>query len=83
MVVISVSVSTWAGCSLRGFLFLLSGQGFYLFLTDRKKRGLTVALTSLSPCLQAPAFFKKISLLGKVLCIFIKKRSHCTWNNFS
>lgn len=80
MVVISVSVTTWAGCSIKGFRFLLSGQGFCLFLTGKK--GFDSG-PHFSPYLQPPAFFKIISLLGKVLCILVKKRSHCTWNNFA
>lgn len=46
---------------IKDFLFLLGGQGFCLFLTDREKMDLTMALDSLSPYLQPPALFKNLA----------------------
>lgn len=60
---------------------LLGGQSFCLFLTDRKKKKRFDNCPCFSPYLQPPALFKKkkkVSLLRKVLCILVKKRSHRT-----
>lgn len=71
MVVISVSVTTWAGCSIKGFRFLLSGQGFCLFLTGKK--GFDSG-PHFSPYLQPPAFFKENQLIREGFMYFGKEK---------